>query len=307
MFTTAKDPAVSVVIPTYNRSEQLRRCLESLVTQTFRDFEVLVCDDGSTDSTREVASEFRDRLNIYFEAYANFGGPARPRNKGIARARANYVAFLDSDDWWAPTKLEKCVAVLESGHDIVYHDLFAVRCSSQTEFKERILSTGPVHPMFNSLLCTGISIPNSSVIVRKNLLQKIGGISERRDLIALEDYDCWIRLSRLTKNFFRIPECLGYYWTGGGNLTTATSTQENRLKALYKTYVPELQPADQHRAKGFLAYRIGRISDLRSDHKTAVKNMMIALSHPIETRYRAKACLLLAKNILFLLLKQNNY
>ena len=94
--------------------------------------------------------------------------------------------------------------------------------------------------MFKSLLCNAMSIPNSSVIVRKELLIKIGGISENKNLISVEDYDTWIRLSKLTEKFTRIPEALGYYWSGGGNISIASPAQCNRIEFLYDQYINEL-------------------------------------------------------------------
>lgn len=260
-------------------------------------FEVLVCDDGSTDATCDVAAHFRGRLDVHFETAENFGGPGRPRNRGIDRARAPYVAFLDSDDWWAPNKLEQCISILDSGYDIVYHDLYFVQTSSQTRFNKRIKSTNPIHPMFLALLCTGFSIPNSSAVVRKKLLKQIGGLSERRDLISFEDYDCWIRLSRLTDRFIRIPKCLGYYWGGGGNISSASAEQVSRVRTLYALYLKELSIVDQHRAKGFLAYRIGRIADMYGNRKAAVKNLGIAMRYPIDIGYRAKAAYFIMRNM----------
>jgi glycosyltransferase involved in cell wall biosynthesis len=295
-------PAVTVVIPTFNRADDLRRCLKSLVAQTFYNFEVLVCDDGSTDVNAEVAGEFVDRLDLDFETAENFGGPARPRNRGIARARAPYVAFLDSDDWWAPTKLERSVAALDAGADLVYHDLYTVRSSDQVRFEDNIASTSPQHPMFVALLCTGMSIPNSSVVVRADLLATLNGVSEDRELISVEDYDTWIRLSRLTERFVRIPECLGYYWVGGGNISAASPKQVPRIRALYARYLGELPEEPLQRAKGFLAYRIGRVAHEYGDHGLAAKNLYYAIRQPIETGYRINAALLLAKSSFFRLL-----
>src|SRR5690242_1512065 len=91
--SSSRAPRVSVVIPTYNRAREMRRCLDSLVSQSFRDFEVLVCDDGSTDETATVAAAFETRLQLAYHWAENFGGPARPRNIGLHRARGIYVAF----------------------------------------------------------------------------------------------------------------------------------------------------------------------------------------------------------------------
>lgn len=284
-----KQPRVSVVIPNYNRAGDLQRCLDSLVAQTFDDFEVLVCDDGSTDNSAEVAADFADRLDLRFDTAENFGGPARPRNRGIALARAPFVAFLDSDDWWKPGKLANSVPVLEAGADVVYHDLYIVRSQHQQEFSARVESTPPRVPMFQSLLCTGISIPNSSAVVRKSLLEQIGGVCEDRELISVEDYDTWLCLARCTERFVRLDECDGYYWVGGGNISAASPRQQTRIKALYARHLEAL-PADvRQRAEGFLAYRVARIAQQHGDFGTALSCFRDALAHPIEPGYRLKA------------------
>ena len=95
------NPLVSIIIPTYNRAEDLKRALKSVFDQTFRDYEVLVMDDGSIDNTREVVEKIKD-ARLRYERDENFGGPAVPRNRGLRLALGKYIAFLDSDDWWHP-------------------------------------------------------------------------------------------------------------------------------------------------------------------------------------------------------------
>lgn len=291
MWKDLVKPTVSVVIPTYNRMSDLRRCLDSLVGQSFRDFEVLVCDDGSTDDTASVAAEFADRLDLVYETAENFGGPARPRNRGLARARAPYVAFLDSDDWWMPEKLARSVAALNAGADVAYHDLFIVRDGESSSGFERLHATPPRHPMFRALLCTGISIPNSSVVVRRELLERIGGISENRDLVSVEDYDTWIRLSRVTEKFVHIPAVLGYYWAGGANISTASPKQLLRIRALYAQYLDALPESERSVAVGFLAYRLGRIAFAYGDKATARPEFRKALASQVAWSFRLKATL----------------
>lgn len=293
-------PDVTVVIPTYNRAEDLRRCLDSLVAQTYANFEVVVCDDGSTDDSGRVAADYADLLDLRYETAENFGGPARPRNRGIRMARAPLVAFLDSDDWWAPQKLQLSVTALNDGADVVYHDLFIARSKDQVTFKDCVVSSRPRSPMFPALLCTGISIPNSSVVVRKELLERIGGISEERDLISVEDYDTWIRLSQLTEKFVRIPAVLGYYWVGGGNISAASPRQIERIKMLYARHVKALAQEIQPCAEGFLAYRIGRIAQMYGDLPTAQAFLRKAISSPIGYVYRLKALLFFARSALAL-------
>lgn len=282
-------PKISVVIPNYNRENDLRRCLDSLVAQTFTDFEVLVCDDGSTDKSSEVALAFKDKLDLQFDTADNFGGPARPRNRGIALARAHFIAFLDSDDWWTPDKLARSYAALLAGADVVYHDLFIVRSTDQAAYTERVKSTSPREPMFQSLLCTGMSIPNSSVVTRKELLQKIGGICESNELISVEDYDTWLGLSRITERFVQLPTCDGYYWVGGGNISIASPKQQLRIRSLYARHIAELSEPAKRQAEGFLSYRVARIALQHGDYETALKCFLEAIMSPAELVFRLKA------------------
>ena len=209
-------PRVSVVIPTYNRARELRRCLDSLVAQSYRDFEVLICDDGSTDETATVATAFETRLELTYYWAENFGGPARPRNIGLNRARGIYVAFLDSDDWWAPRKLEMSVPRLDAGSDVVYHDLREARSTRQRLYWRRSRVRRLNAPVFQDLLLNGNALNTSSIVLRRDLLLRAGGFSEHPELIAWEDYDAWLQVAKLTDRFERLDEARTY-WAGGGH------------------------------------------------------------------------------------------
>jgi glycosyltransferase involved in cell wall biosynthesis len=290
-------PRVSVVIPTFNRALDLERCLNALVTQTISDFEVLVCDDGSTDNTAEIVQKFNGLLDIHYDYATNFGGPARPRNRGIKLARANYIAFLDSDDWWLPTKLEKSLAFLEAGADLVFHDLWNVTQADQTTFKSRIKSNQPSSSVYESLLCSGVAIPNSSIVVRAAILRSIGDINESKEIVAVEDFDMLLRVAQKTDRFVKIDECLGFYWNGGGNISAASSKNIQRTRAVYQLHLHNLKPAQRVRAESLLAYRIGRIAYLHSDWVTAVSHLKSALVGSISMVLRLKTmyCLAVAK------------
>lgn len=294
MTKRIEDPSVSVIVPTYNRATELRRCLDSLVSQSVENFEVIVCDDGSTDRTAEVISDYASTLDITYDYAENFGGPARPRNRGVRLARAAYVAFLDSDDWWAPTKLERSLAFMKTGSDVTYHDLWNVVQLDHNSVKGRIVSGQPVSPIFQRLLCSAYSIPNSSIVVRKSVLQSIGGICEDTELIAVEDFDMLLRLSRVTEKFTRVPECLGYYWSGGANISGASPKQIRRTEAVYKRHMGYLDESDRKRAEALLAYRIGRIAQLHGDWNVAVPNLLSALRGHLAVTYKLKALWLLS-------------
>ncbi len=255
---------------------------------------MIVCDDGSTDKTATVVEGYASALDIIYDYAENFGGPARPRNRGVRLARAAYVAFLDSDDWWAPAKLERSVCALNAGADVVFHDLWNVRSEDQKAFRSRLRTSRPVPPMLESLLCSAHSIPNSSIVVRRGLLRVIGEICEDRELIAVEDFDLLLRLSKVTEKFVRIPECLGYYWNGGGNISRASSEQIRRIEAVYARHLPGLGESGRLRAEALLAYRVGRIAQLHGDWKVAAPALRTALRGRLDLSYKLKAVWLLS-------------
>ena len=100
-------PEISVIIPTFNYGKYIERAIDSILTQTYQDFEIIVVDDGSTDNTKEIIrSKKSDKIRYFYQE--NKGAPAA-RNKGIVESKGKYIAFLDADDEWLPTKLEKQV------------------------------------------------------------------------------------------------------------------------------------------------------------------------------------------------------
>src|SRR4030042_5052103 len=105
-------PTVSIIIPTYNRAHLVMRAINSVLDQSFQDFEIIIVDDASRDNTEKMVSGIRDKRIFYIRHEKNRGGSAA-RNTGIKQARGEYIAFLDSDDEWLPEKLEKQLKVLE--------------------------------------------------------------------------------------------------------------------------------------------------------------------------------------------------
>lgn len=216
-------PLVSVVIPTYNRARDLERSLGSVLGQTVRDLEVVVVDNHSEDDTDAVVARFGD-VRVTLLKIHNGGVLAKSRNLGTQRARGEYVAFLDSDDWWKPDKLERAMAAHSGGADLTYHDLHLVTHMGQRFFPRRIRTWKLPAPVARDLLLNGNAVPTSSVVVRRSLLGQVGGMTEERDMIAMEDYDCWLKVAKVTDKFVRLPGRLGYYWAGGGN--TSSDTRE---------------------------------------------------------------------------------
>jgi glycosyltransferase involved in cell wall biosynthesis len=263
---------VSVIIPTYNRADKLRYALTCLVNQTYRRFEVIVCDDGSTDDSKEVTETFADQLKITYLRETNFGGPARPRNNGIRQAKGEFIAFLDSDDWWYPEKLGLSLKYLAGG-DIFYHDLdrYLTREKQSGVVKGRALSGD----IFKDIVINGNGIPNSSVVIRRKIVDQVGEVSEDKNLIAVEDTDYWTRVAKVTNRFVYAPLSLGGYWIGE-NISVSVK-QLDRETYLLEKYIVELSPDEAAMARGFLAFRKARIYHKLSMFKEAVECYKSAL------------------------------
>jgi len=203
----------SIIIPTYNRREKLQRCLDALVHQTYKNFEVIICDDGSTDGTDAVVDTFKDKLDIHYAWAKNWGGPAKPRNLGLTIARYEWICYLDSDDSWMPHKLET-ILPYTLHHDFIHHNLSIESGSEKSEqvFHHcRQLKT----PAFDDLFFLPNPILTSSVCVRKS---KAAPMTEDKELIGVEDYDCWLKIALKTDSFLYIDKPLGYYCVDGENL-----------------------------------------------------------------------------------------
>jgi len=283
-------PKISVIVPTFNRADKLRACLNSLANQVFKDFEVLVCDDGSIDDTADVVCSFSGRLDILYLYSKNTGGPASPRNRGILSARAPYIAFLDSDDWWNIDKLKISYETLILGFDFVYHDLYRVSKKNQKICTSRVRSRSLEKEVFHDLLSSGNAIINSSVVVRRDLLLSVGGFSEDPRLVGAEDFDCWLKISKLTNRFKRIPYALGYYWAGGGNLTSPLRTITN-LEFIESFYGLDLDSIFGHKgawwilhAKGVAFYKLGNANMAISNLKS-IQYAATPLSYYLHAKY----------------------
>jgi len=261
-------PLVSIVIPTYNRASELQRALKSVCKQSYTKWEALVIDNYSDDNTDSVLRSFSDSRMRLFKIH-NHGVIATSRNKGISEAQGEYIAFLDSDDWWVPQKLEVSIQYFEQEYDVSYHDLWGVKKERGQFFKKRMKGRPVSQPVYADLIKNGSAISTSSVVVRTEILQQVGGQLEDPELIAAEDYECWLRVSKVTERFVYIPMILGYYWMGGENLSNPNRSLINlkRLRTLHiEPYTKEHcseSPAWWEYAFARATYLVGEIGTAR--------------------------------------------
>lgn len=183
-------PTVSVIIPTYNRAAIVTEAIDSVLAQTFRDFELIVVDDGSTDDTRDRLIGYSERICLICQENH---GVSHARNVGIRAAQGRYIALLDSDDLWLPKKLETQIAVMEAHADIPLchtEEIWIRRGVRVNQMKKHQKHGGYIFP--NCLPFCVIS--PSSVMIHRALFDEVGDFDE--SLPACEDYDLWLRVTK---------------------------------------------------------------------------------------------------------------
>lgn len=239
------NPLVSAIIPTYNRARLVTDAVESILGQTYPEVEIIVVNDGSTDDTLSRLARYRGRTRIISQKNA---GPAAARNRGIAAATGELVAFLDSDDVWLPEKLERQVAILERAGSSVPCCLSNITMRfHQTE--RTSFDIAALHPDFeegiwtnvDEVLATRFLLFNQSVLVRRKALEKIGGFDEK--LWLLEDYELALRLSLEGPwAYIRKPLVIWRENQSGNSLYQSVHEEDVRLKE------PLVQILERHMA-----------------------------------------------------------
>jgi glycosyltransferase involved in cell wall biosynthesis len=278
-------PLVSVVIPTYNHARYLGRALQSVLDQTYTNWEVIVIDNHSTDNTDEVIASFMDPRVTYLKIHNN-GVIAASRNAGIRAAKGKWIAFLDSDDWWANDKLQVCFDCIDEKVDLIYHDLVIIHDQSRPFRQKKVKAWQVKAPVLKDLLLRGNAISNSSVVVRKRLLEKIGGINESVKLIAAEDYNTWLHISKRTNQFLYLPHKLGYYLIHNQGLSKKDMS-ESYLGAINE-FTDVLSSRQQRIVESKAAYMSGRYYYLKNENKVAIIKLLKSLVGGIsEVRFKA--------------------
>lgn len=187
---------VSVVLPTFNRLRFLRPAIESVYAQTFIDWELVIADDGSDLETRQYLQSLADDPRVKVVWLAHTGRPAIVRNAALAGASGEYVAFLDSDDLWAPRKLERQIEALRARGNCrwSYTAFLRVDASGEALPEEVQRPWVPYEgDIFEQVVTARASIRTPSVVATRQLLEQAGGFDEA--MLSAEDYDLWLRLA----------------------------------------------------------------------------------------------------------------
>lgn len=233
-LTLSSQSLVSVVIPTYNHAEFLRLALQSVMDQSYPDWEAIVVDNHSEDHTDEVLRSFSDPRIRVIKIHNN-GVIAASRNRGIAAANGKYVAFLDSDDTWCPEKLATCIEAFQGGIGLVSHGLRWIGA------RQRDMYSGPQpRATLDALIDHGNCITPSATVVLKKHLDAVGGFSEIPELATSEDYHLWIRLAGAGVNMHFVRQILGEYRIHAGNQSSAVGRHLRSVLGVVDEFLPQV-------------------------------------------------------------------
>ncbi|MBF0395197.1 MAG: glycosyltransferase [Desulfobacterales bacterium] len=180
---------VSVIIPVYNRAGFVKEAIDSVLSQTSANFEVIVIDDGSTDNTKQILHSYLNKIIVISQ---DNKGVSYARNQGVLNASYEWIAFLDSDDIWLPNKLFHQVAFIEANKDVLICQTEEIWIKNGTRVNPKKRHKKRSGMIFERSLELCLVSP-SAVMIKKDFFKEIGGFDE--DLPACEDYDLWLRIS----------------------------------------------------------------------------------------------------------------
>ncbi len=219
-------PFFSIILTTYNQIEFLKKCLFSILNQSFKEFELIVIDNNSSDGTSEYLNNITDKRLRVFKINNN-GMYVKSRNLGIKNSRADWIAFIDTDDIWFSEKLEKCHEVINKKDvDLIYHSVNYINKKNFSKIikeKSKRISV----PVEKYLYSNGNIIAQSSVVVKKRKLEEIGYFSEKKEFYGWEDFDAWIRLAFNSNKFYFLNLALGGLWFGKSNISNIKLMKDN--------------------------------------------------------------------------------
>lgn len=220
---------VSVIIPTFNRCTPLKNAIESVFAQTFQNFEIIVVNDGSTDQTSKYLSTLEESRFRYFEFETNRGGNYA-RNEGIKHANGAYIAFLDDDDYWEPTKLEEQIHLIQEHNVDLCYTGFNLYTHNK-KFIKYVFNRPRYESLYKSIMDDNFFGGTSSILVKKKLVEEAGCFDH--NLPALQDYDLFIRLIKKDCKIKGIDKPLVKYYIVDVTRSISCSFKHYKAAAIY--------------------------------------------------------------------------
>ena len=261
VLSFTRPPMVSVIVPTYNRPERLQVALNSVLAQTYQDFEIIVVNDGTVD-VNEVIAPLNKNGRITTIRHDHNRGLAAARNTGIRAAKGIYIAYLDDDDTYLPDHLHTLVTALQGGeHKFAYTDAWRIH---EVRQGDQYVVTGRDIPYSHDFNCIDLLLcnyfPVLCVMHEKACLEQVGMFDE--SLFAHEDWDLWIRMATIYPFLHIKHTTAAFTWRrDGSSMTSSTSdTYRRTTEIIYRKYRPYTD-----RIAGVLEAQQKKLEGMRSD------------------------------------------
>ena len=241
-------PSISVIIPVYNGEKTIRETIESVLNQTYPDFEIIVIDDGSQDATLDIVASIQEpRIKVF--SYPNAGVSAS-RNRGLSHACGEFISFLDADDLWTPDKLETQLKTLQENPQVAVAYSWLDHIDQSGQFLRpgcRTTATGDIYPEF--LLCQFLE-NLSTALIRAQALLEVGGFDE--SLTHAEDWDILLRLAA-RYHFTVVPVAQTLYRTSPKSATSNLFIMEAEFLKVFERAYSQAPESLQHLRKKTLS------------------------------------------------------
>ncbi|MEO0757329.1 MAG: glycosyltransferase family 2 protein [Cyanobacteria bacterium J06648_16] len=278
-------PKVSIIIPAFNAMKYLPATLENVAQQTFQDYEIIIVDDGSRDSIKEWAAQIDDK-RIRFFSQAN-AGSAAARNTGITHASGDFIAFLDADDLWDPTKLAKQVRTLEEDPQagLVYCWVATIDANGHPQGK--IYRNSAEGDVWTSLIEHDLTECGSNPMVRRNCFDRVGKFDS--NFAYAQTWEMWLRIADVFP-FRVIEEPLVYYRFHSSNISKQWQTMEASFTAIIEKVfatAPAKRQVYKSRsyASAYLCIAWKALQNLGGDYQTAQYFQKKALTYYPKARF----------------------
>jgi glycosyltransferase involved in cell wall biosynthesis len=276
-------PIISVITPAYNADQFIAETIESVLAQTFSNWEMLIVDDGSVDDTATIIKKYANidkRIKYLHQTNSKQG---KARNLAIQHAKGEYLAFIDADDLWHPQKLEKQMEVFEANPNV---DLIFTNGLVFKDNKDNVINTFS-HPGGELLdqyiypkMLNGYTFPNLSVITKKEKIIKLGGFCEDLRVQNCEDYQMWLRLVDDRNVVYCIDELLFYYRLHDSQVTANDSFAFS--KSIWGVFLADLKRARNKNT--ILLKRVNRklVHEISRIDKNQLKNILKLYKSPLK-------------------------
>jgi teichuronic acid biosynthesis glycosyltransferase TuaG len=256
-----KIPSISIIMPAYNAKKYIAESIQSVINQTFKNWELIIVDDGSTDQTSSIIKEQIELDKRIFYYYQENGKQGRARNYGISKSKGKYIAFLDADDIWFANKLDHQLIIIQNKNvELVFSDAITFNNSNEIDISNTLKSFKGFCSVENGidLFLKKNQIPILTVLVTKNALEKVAFFTEEKDVQNVEDYHLWLKLLFNGVSFFGAEEALAGYREHEASVTFKDiNTVEKRIIHLLKD-LKKLFPEQSERISKVIRAKIKR-------------------------------------------------